>query len=99
MTLETVLAVGLEDNVRRGVIRIHVHRVRAVQGAGSREADVTGDEISNTDRHGSSPWKQCEESKESKESPISNHSGFLGFLGFLPETHNTDLPRDARISK
>ncbi len=40
--LEPVVLVGAQDDVRRGVVRIRVHRVRAVERARGREPDVAG---------------------------------------------------------
>ena len=42
VAVEPVAGVGADDDVRRGIVRVGVHRVRSVQVARGREPDVVG---------------------------------------------------------
>ena len=45
-------SVGGKDDVGGGVVGVGVHRVRAIEGAGGREADVARGERGDLSRHG-----------------------------------------------
>src|SRR5205814_3765849 len=55
--LQAVLVVGAQHHVGRGVVRVRVHRVRAVQLPGRREADVVGIEREKDAHAATNRWR------------------------------------------